>query len=329
MVWRLPLTESIARGAGDLLRRLRIRRPSRPPGAAPAPDPLDPLLAAGHVLREAREAEGIGLRQLAHQTRISTVVLEALERGWRDRLPEAAYLRTMLALLERRLQLPAGSLEGALPREQPLRAGSRGGGRIVRFTPGSIDVFTTWQGTILYGLITLALIYGLNLQQSRLAARGALSLRPVPPIGAQDGSEGADAEAPLIEAFPELRPLQRAARGHGLRLFRQKRQSPATTLSPGVLRLNLQQPTRVILRPKGQQQIDLGEARGGLTLSIQPPFTITLSPPPAGEDGVLWNSRPLDPVTSPESRGPDGPAAAAEYRYPPAAKPPPAASPRP
>jgi hypothetical protein len=328
MVWRMPLSVFISRGVSVLLRRLRLRGPSRSPGSVPAPPPLDPLLAAGQTLREAREAEGIGLRQLAHQTRISTVVLEALERGWRDRLPEAAYLRTMLTLLERRLQLPPGSLHGALPSEPPLRAGSRGGAGIVRFTPGSIDVFTTWQGTILYGLLILALIYGLNLQQRRLAARGLLTVGVIPPIGNSEATEGADAEASLVEAFPELRPLERAARGQGLGLLHRKSRSTATALSPGVLRLTLEQPTRVLLRPRGQKPIDLSEARGDLALSIQPPFVVTLSPPPAGEKGVIWNSRPLTPGPSPASPGGEG-SATAEYRYPPAEQGPSGASPRP
>ena len=74
----------------------------------------DPLLEAGRRLRQEREQRGLSLRQLALETRISTPVLEALERGWRDRLPEAAYLRTMLPLIEQRLDLPGGSLIGKI-----------------------------------------------------------------------------------------------------------------------------------------------------------------------------------------------------------------------
>jgi hypothetical protein len=327
MVWRMPLPESVSRGAAAVRRRLGLRPSALPSATAAAPPPLDPLLVAGQLIREAREAEGIGLRQLAHQTRISTVVLEALERGWRDRLPEAAYLRTMLSLLERRLQLPAGSLDGALPPEQPLRAGTRSGARMVRFTPGSIDVFTTWQGTILYGAITLALIYGLNLQQRRLAARGLLTTLPIPPISRTDAEQAADAHAPLIAAHPEILPLRRAAQGQALGLLGRQRGDPSTALSVGVLRLALEKPTRVVVRPQGLKAIDLSEARGDLALSLRPPFAMTLSPPPRA-GAVSWNGRDLSPAPSPESGGPDG-STTAEYRYPSTTGGAPATAPRP
>lgn len=160
------------------LQRNRGRKPTH---AEPV---LDPLVQVGTLLRRQREDRSLSLRQLAIDTRISTPVLEALERGWRDRLPETAYLRTMLPLLERHLELPVGSLAPALPaKSDPLQEAWRSGrpSLLARFTPGSIDVFTTWQGTVLYAAVTLALIYGVNLQQQRLAAANQLTLRPVSP----------------------------------------------------------------------------------------------------------------------------------------------------
>ena len=87
------------------------------------PPAVDPLIAAGLHLRQQREAQGLSLRDLARDTRISTPVLEALERGWRDRLPEPAYLRTMLPLIERQLQLRPGCLDPLLPESAPLLPG--------------------------------------------------------------------------------------------------------------------------------------------------------------------------------------------------------------
>jgi transcriptional regulator with XRE-family HTH domain len=192
---------------------------------------VDPLLAAGQQLRQRRELRQLTLRQLANETRISTAVLEALERGWRDRLPEPAYLRTMLPLIERHLELDPGSLEAVLPQVADSRpTAGRRGGLLQRFTPGSIDVFTTWQGTVLYGLLTMGLIYALNLQQQRLARAGLLAVTPVPPraSGAADhcaeGPGGSGRTSPqqiLLQTYPELRPLERAAEGQALRLWRE------------------------------------------------------------------------------------------------------------
>ena len=58
---------------------------------------LDPLM------KQSRVAEGMLVRKLAQETRIATAVIEALERGSADRLPEHAYLSSMLPQLERRL----------------------------------------------------------------------------------------------------------------------------------------------------------------------------------------------------------------------------------
>ena len=46
-------------------------------------------------MKQRREAGGLTLRELALETRITTPVIEALERGWSDRLPERAYLASM------------------------------------------------------------------------------------------------------------------------------------------------------------------------------------------------------------------------------------------
>ena len=52
--------------------------------ASEIPEPEDPLLEVGRRLKSEREARGLNLRQMALETKISTPVLEALERGWRD-----------------------------------------------------------------------------------------------------------------------------------------------------------------------------------------------------------------------------------------------------
>jgi hypothetical protein len=222
-----PLSRTAAPSLHARLSRLwRRGRPGASPATRGEP-PVDPLVEAGQLLREARERRGLGLRQLAQETRISTPVLEALERGWRDRLPESAYLRTMLPLIERHLELEPASLQKLLPSEplpgQTLRTTSL----LRRFTPGSIDVFTTWQGTVLYGVLTLGLIYALNLQQQRLARAGWRAVAPLPaapePTSARRGGAGGQPSrgtSLLLEGYPELRPLDQAGQGQALRLWR-------------------------------------------------------------------------------------------------------------
>lgn len=193
----------------------------------------DPLLDVGGRLRAAREARGLSLRQLAINTRVSTAVLEALEKGWSDRLPEPTYLRAMLKLLEQHLQLQPGALQGALPtgRSRGLEGrGERGQGLAL---PMAIELLGSWQGSLAYGILCLALIYGINRQQQHLASLGLLTLRPIPPQASAAAAKPQDRDsARILVAFPDLRPLEQARRGQALSLL-QRRERPVTGRTAG------------------------------------------------------------------------------------------------
>jgi len=292
------------------LDRLWRRRASAEGGEQRVLVSADPLAAAGLRLRQAREARGLGLRELAAETLISTTVLEALERGWRDRLPEPTYLRTMLPLLERYLTLEPGSLRQALADDrsahdtllQPR----------TRLPLLSVQLFTTWQGTAAYGVLLLALVYGLNLEQRRLAARGVHALNPVPPLP----QETADRLPPagsdlLLKAYPELRPLVQAGRGRGLQLARRQGGEAWIAADPGVLELSLKQPSRVSLEAASGVRSSLRVSSGALVLPLTPPLTLTLDPTAAASAVVLWNGEPLQPQTPGRYRWPPREAAAA------------------
>ena len=256
----------------------------------------DPLLAVGRRLRQERETRGLNLRQLALETRISTPVLEALERGWRDRLPEGAYLRTMLPLIEQHLALPPGSLDVALPpQSQQHGPHSQNGGLLKRFTPGSIDVFSTWQGGLLYGGICLGLIYALNLQQRQLAAANLLNLRPIAPLPAAEQRKPAAPGTTLLGAFPELRPLQQASRGVGREALNQLHQAGETPTRLGVLELNLSQASTINLRSDSGQRSQLNGAKGLLVWQLEPPLELSVYPTPKAAE-VLWNGTALPPL---------------------------------
>jgi transcriptional regulator with XRE-family HTH domain len=265
-------------------------------------------LITGQQLREAREAQGLGLRDLAQQTRISTAVLEALERGWRDRLPEPAYLRTMLPLLEKRLQLAPGSLRGALPAAASGTAAARRESLRQRFTPGSVEVLTSWQGTLLYGLLGLVLLYGLNLSQRRLIAQGLQSTGPLPPLASPTSPE-ANKEM-LAGPYQDVLPLRSAASGVALRQWRQESQQAGVDLSLGWLSVRLNGPTRLQLKDSEGRRTTLEGAEGELTLPVLPPFELNLNPAVPAL-AVRWNGRALSAEPTDPGR----------YRYPAAAAP--------
>ena len=287
----------LSRPSANLRERLgRWRRPKTTDGAAfTQAEELDGLKSAGDRLRQAREAQGLNLRQLALATRISSPVIEALERGWRDRLPEATYLRTMLPLLEDQLGLPAGSLDGALPSSEAQPA-DRSRRLVLRFTPGSIDVFTTWQGTCLYAGLCLALLYGVNLQQQQLASAGLLALHPVPPLQPSDqGPNATETKTRLERDYPNLRPLDLAAKGQALGLLR-PRPTNQVASETGQLLIRLDQPSAVSLQDSKGLRTNLQAGKGELVLPLSSPFRLSIDPPPKEASAVEWNGALLAPL---------------------------------
>ena len=247
------------------------------------------LREIGSTLQSRREAEGLSMRELARETRITTPVIEALERGWSDRLPERAYLASMLPQLEQRLALPGGTLAPVLP---PVAEQRRTGGRgLGRFTLGSIDVFTTWQGSVVYGVVMVLSLMALNRQQHDIAARNSLSFAPVP--ADLSSLHQPDALRVPEEQLQALRPLQQALERKPLDWLRSS--TVVTSSRVGVLSVTLTQPRELELISGGDDRISLSATPGTLSLQLSLPLELKLKPDGVDADQVLWNGEPVTP----------------------------------
>ena len=238
---------------------------------------------AGQLLREQRERKGLSMRDLSNEVRITTPVLEALERGWQDRLPEAAYLVAMLQRLETYLDLPSNSLSAALP-NRPGSNRLATNGRSTRFTLGSIDIFTTWQGSVVYGAVMIGSILSLNHQQRHLININAFSPKPIPINTPLDSDQ----------ILKGLRPLEEeiiTSLGEGA--------LPLDQLTrPGILEINLNQPRQISLSSEGGDRTNLQGATGTVTLQLLPPVDLSINPPPGEADSVNWNGQALSAQTN-------------------------------
>jgi len=268
--------------------RLWWRRSSSAQEAAPEElSREEQLCQLGQLMKQRREAEGLTLRELALETRITTPVIEALERGWSDRLPERAYLASMLPQLERRLALTPGVLQPVLPpavdRQLQMTFSQR------RFTLGSIDVFTTWQGSVVYAaLIGLSLLM-INRQQLNLVQLNSQSLEPVrvdlrgldqtPALPSHDGQ------------LKALRPLELARQRQPLDWLNAAGGSPLS--GPGVLTLQLTQPRQLQLSSGGGDRLQLQLQAGTATLQLLAPVQVVVTPPLDEADQLRWNGQAL------------------------------------
>ena len=72
------------------------------------------LIKAGLLIKKKREEYSLTRSELSKITLISVAVLESIENAWTERLPEYAYLSSMLNILESELNLKPNSLESFL-----------------------------------------------------------------------------------------------------------------------------------------------------------------------------------------------------------------------
>ena len=254
------------------------------------PDQLsrdEQLRELGQLMKQRREAEGLTLRELAQETRITTPVIEALERGWSDRLPERAYLASMLPQLERRLALTPGVLQPVLPpaviRQRQGNLNQR------RFTLGSIDVFTTWQGSVVYAALIALSLLTINRQQQNLALRNSQSLEPVrADLAALDQTAALPSGDPQLDT---LRPLDRARTRRPEDWLNAVGGLPVS--GPAVLTFQLSQPRQLALTSGGGDRLQLQLQAGSATLQLLAPVQVVIKPPPEEVDQLLWNGQAL------------------------------------
>jgi curved DNA-binding protein CbpA len=111
-----------ARLPAEDVRSARPTQPQEPPAVPPPPPPPAPPPAeappsrkefvppegavwTGELLRQAREARGLTLPQMADRTKVSRLHIEAVEAERFEQLPVAVYLRGIVMCIARELRL--------------------------------------------------------------------------------------------------------------------------------------------------------------------------------------------------------------------------------
>ena len=168
---------------------------------------------------------------------------------------------------------------------------------------GQIDLDSR-QGLVVYGLLVAVLLYGLNLQQRRLAADNLLSLEPIAPLPLDIHlsntpvrlAEQVETVNPAVEFQPLARLEDPAIRRQ---LLREALQPPDQAPRYGLLEVTVTSPAQVTISRQGAVHAQIKAESGVLRWRLQPAFALTVAPP----DGavVRWNSQPL--VLLDETRG--------------------------
>ena len=168
---------------------------------------------------------------------------------------------------------------------------------------GQIDL-DRGQGLVVYGLLVAVLLYGLNLQQRRLAADNLLNLEPIAPLPLDIQlsntpvrlAEQVETVNPAVEFQPLARLEDPAIRRQ---LLGEALQPPDQPPRYGLLEVTMTAPAQVTISRQGTVDARFTAASGVLRWRLQPAFAVTVVPP----DGavVRWNDQPL--VLLDETRG--------------------------
>ena len=127
-----------------------------------------------NLFKTQREKYGFSLEKLSTETKISKNVLISIENGWEKYLPETTYLTSMIKILEIKLNLERGSLNGLL-----LRKGNNDDITRFKFNFINIDFINSWIGSLLYFIFMLLSILALNSQQRYLIKINSISTEPI------------------------------------------------------------------------------------------------------------------------------------------------------
>ena len=136
------------------------------------PEPDYEFLKAINLFKSQKEKLGISLEELSDNTKISRNVLIAIEKGWKDYLPETTYLKSMLKIIEVELNLDRGSLNGLLDKKIINN-------NLYEFKFINIDFLNSWFGSLLYFIFMLLAILALNSQQKYLLKIHSTSTEPI------------------------------------------------------------------------------------------------------------------------------------------------------
>jgi len=270
-------------------------------------DPVQDRLAVAAAIRRRMAALGLSREQLSLETGMTMSTLTALEQGWIQQAPEERNLAPKLEALSDVLQLPVETVQAAAWRPPagrrntgPNPSAGTGGGRFwnaLVVLNGQIDL-DSGQGLVIYGLLVAVLLYGLNLQQRRLAADNLLSLEPIGPLPLEIHLSNTpvrlaeEAQVETVNPAVEFQPLAHLEDPATRRqLLREALQPPGQAPRHGLLEVTLTAPAQVTILQQGAVQAQLKAASGVLRWRLRPAFSVAVVPPESAV--VRWDNQPL------------------------------------
>ncbi len=241
------------------------------------------FIEATNLVRESRKERFISRRELASKTKITTPVLEAIENGWVNSLPEPAYLCTMLSILENELNIPKGNLDAILKFQSKYLDKQKDNQK--SSTNNQIDLLKTWQGNFIYLILMLSSIWGINHQQRYIASLNSQTFHPIPLNLDLISNESSNNTKPSNKDIKDKTLLKRYKLVEQvINKFQNKRLSYW-------LDINLSQPSEISIINGDKRKSDLNRIQGSLRIKLLPPAKVSIIPPPESDDKLIWKGQ--------------------------------------
>ena len=238
------------------------------------------LVDAGLIVKNRIKELGINRFSLSNRTLISPYVLEAIENGWINKLPEKAYLNSMLIILEKELDLPENSLVKFIQKESQEKR------RKEKSLIASIDLFSTWKGNLIYLIMMSLSLFTLNhINRKFLIVEG---------IGLLDSNQS------------KLDKQNQVTKSERIRLPHLKENNQSKKLFPPLkdflwkkpakwIELQITSPVSLTITSNKNKKVELGKIKGKVRFKIQPPIIVQTEPPLTINDQIDWEGNSYIP----------------------------------
>ncbi len=245
------------------------------------------LTEAGKLLRNQRECMNLSIQEISYKTKISIAVIEAIEEGWINKLPEEAYLISILNRLESELNMKAGSLRNVnefIKSSKNVSAKKLGRGlKLVR-----IEILTGWTGNILYFIAILLSIFALNNNQSNNLHMNNNSVNPIPfDSSALSTNNTLFTEEQKLIVLNSLNDEQSI----DIRQLISSILLNYTDSDRGKLEINLKNTRNLVLTSADGSKTNLKNVKGILSLNLRPPVSLKIYPIPSLKDKIIWQNK--------------------------------------
>ena len=241
-------------------------------------------LKVGATLKARREQYSLTRHDLSINTRISITVLEAIEEGWIERLPERAYLTKMINLLSKKLEIP---IEAFIPILDASVKSSKIEREEQNKLAGRVDFLYSLNGLLIYTIMLASSILIINYQNTRLVNEQALTTRPILPYQDSDVIEsvGAIQAADLIEEI-DINYIKNSGNWFNYIIG-----NFISDPNEGWLEIELNRPSSIELELADGTKNTISYINGSLRVKLYSPFTLTIEPGLKDNDSILWKGK--------------------------------------